>query len=59
MKRDKALRIIREFENAVRDDEMRGSMRLDDRESIHQRYLVLKERLLLTLLDIPTAHRAQ
>lgn len=44
--RAKAQRILREFEAAVRNDEMRGCCHPDDRDNIHQRYLVLKERML-------------
>jgi hypothetical protein len=51
VKRDKALRVLRQFEEAVRIDEMRGSLHPDDREDIHQRYKVLRERTLLHLTN--------
>lgn len=50
VKRAKALRIIRDFENAVREDEMRGSFHPDVRDDVHQRYKVLKERTLMHLI---------
>lgn len=50
MKRAKAQRILREFEEVARSDEIRGSLHPDDRDQIHERYLVLKERMLLRLM---------
>jgi hypothetical protein len=51
MTRVQALRVLRQFEEAVREDTMRGSHHPDSREPIHQRYKVLKERTLLHLLE--------
>ena len=51
MPRAKARRIIREFEKAVRDDAFRGAMHPDDREDIHKRYIVMKERILIALME--------
>lgn len=52
MKRAKALRIIREFEKAVRRDEFRGTLHPKDSDDAHARYLVLRERLLITLVEL-------
>lgn len=52
MKRNAALRIIREFENAVRDDEVKGCQHPHDVPAIEQRYMVLRERLLVKLMEV-------
>lgn len=44
--RQSAAAILRHFEAAVRDDEMRGSRHPDDRDDIHERYLAARERML-------------
>lgn len=44
--RKKFLKRLRDFENQVRDDEMKGSFHPDDREYVHSRYKVLRERLI-------------
>lgn len=53
MERRKLLAILRTFENAARDDELRGSQHPDDREYIHQRYKVIRERTIEKLLGNP------
>jgi len=53
VERGKLLALLRTFENAAREDEMRGCAHPDAREYIHQRYKVIRERTIEKLLGNP------